>query len=427
MTFFRNILGGAILWFGQKMLFPVGALGYRVFSKVRRLFVWFLAQFHIQTSRLFSTKSIMHVVVVAIVFFVTTSNIYASTASTTQGQSVLASLLPSFEEELLIEETDSYDPSQFTESVTYLEGEAVSAPSVITYNEENIPITSTALGDGVRTDSSIITTPTEAVTVPTLAKREITQYVVADGDTIAGIASRFSVSVTTVLSANGLNARSVIRPGQKLTILPTDGVLYVVKSGDTVLSIAKKFQSNAQEIVDANGLTSSSAIKIGQRLVLPGGKLPVSAPITSTARIGSNISSVVSKPAPSAEAGTSTTKLLWPTAVRRITQYFKRTHNGVDIAGPTGTAIYASETGTIIFSGWNSGGYGNMVIIDHGQGLFTRYAHASKLLVKVGESVKRGDTIALMGSTGRSTGPHLHFEVLTGNTSNRVNPFDYTK
>lgn len=124
--------------------------------------------------------------------------------------------------------------------------------------------------------------------------------------------------------------------------------------------------------------------------------------------------------------------MIWPTAARRITQYFGHyrggsRHTGVDIAGPIGTAIYAADDGVVALSGWNSGGYGNMVLIDHGGGIYTRYGHASKLLVRAGDAVKRGDVIALIGSTGHSTGPHLHFEVMTGNPHNRKNPLEYVR
>jgi murein DD-endopeptidase MepM/ murein hydrolase activator NlpD len=199
----------------------------------------------------------------------------------------------------------------------------------------------------------------------------------------------------------------------------------VVKKGDTLLAIAKKFGSDTDKIVEANGLVNTASLSIGQRLILPGGKLPVVVPVAPT-NVATNIKNVL-KPAPSPDAKTSLTKLLWPSAARRISQYYKFKHTGVDIAGPVGTSIYAADDGTVSFAGWNNGGYGNMIVIDHGNGLYTRYAHSSKLLVKVGDVVKRGDTISLMGSTGRSTGPHLHFEVMTGTVSHRVNPFDYTK
>ena len=118
-------------------------------------------------------------------------------------------------------------------------------------------------------------------------------------------------------------------------------------------------------------------------------------------------------------------KLLWPTKQRIINQYYGWSHTGVDIEGDYVDPIYASEDGVVETAGWNSGGYGLQIVVSHANGMKTRYAHASKLFVKVGDEVKRGQTMAMVGTTGRSTGTHLHYEVYVG--SKRVNPLSYTK
>jgi murein DD-endopeptidase MepM/ murein hydrolase activator NlpD len=118
-------------------------------------------------------------------------------------------------------------------------------------------------------------------------------------------------------------------------------------------------------------------------------------------------------------------KLLWPTALRVINQYYGWRHTGVDIDGDYKDPIYASEDGVVETAGWNSGGYGLQIVINHQNGMKTRYAHASKLFVKVGQAVKRGEVIAMVGTTGRSTGTHLHYEVYVGGV--RKNPLAYTK
>ena len=147
---------------------------------------------------------------------------------------------------------------------------------------------------------------------------------------------------------------------------------------------------------------------IGEELIIPGGEKPqpVYVPPVRKSALGS-----IGAPPPSigAPAGSG---YLWPTTVRRITQYFGLRHTGVDIAGPVGTPLYAAKAGIVTKSqcGWN-GGYGCYVVVDHGSGVETLYGHASELLVTAGEDVSQGQTIALMGSTGRSTGPHVHFEV----------------
>lgn len=253
-------------------------------------------------------------------------------------------------------------------------------------------------------------------------------YTVQPGDVIGSIAQRHGISVNTILWANNLSARSYIRPGDTLVILPEDGVTHKVIKGETVGKIAGLYGAKAEDIVRANRLKKDGAdIVIGEELFIPGGErkaAPVIVPRPAQRRFASNPISQVSAPPPSiaAPAGSG---YIWPTSVRRITQYFGLRHTGVDIAGPTGSPLYAAKSGKVIKSqcGWN-GGYGCYIIVDHG-GVQTLYAHASKLYVSVGDEVTQGQTIALMGSTGRSTGPHIHFEVRSG--GRRLNPLQYVK
>ncbi len=119
------------------------------------------------------------------------------------------------------------------------------------------------------------------------------------------------------------------------------------------------------------------------------------------------------------------TRLLWPTSGHVVTQYYGWKHTGIDIDGDYSSPLYAAADGVVETAGWNSGGYGLQIIVDHPNGMKTRYAHSSKLFVKVGDSVKKGQVIAMMGTTGRSTGTHLHFEVYTNNK--RANPLSYIR
>ena len=256
-------------------------------------------------------------------------------------------------------------------------------------------------------------------------RTEIITYVVQNGETISNIARRFGVSVNTVLWENNLGAYSLIRPGDNLRILPFTGITHTVKSGDTVSAIARKYGVSEESITSANN--SSGSLKIGQKLLIPGG-VKIAAQVASTQnRNVSGLSVIKDLVTPSSsKASPSNSMLVWPTVGHRITQYFSWRHNGVDIGNKVGTPIYAADDGVVTVSagGWN-GGYGNAILINHGGNVKTRYGHASKLLVKVGETVERGQLIALMGSTGRSTGPHLHFEVLIKGT--RYNPLNYMK
>lgn len=237
-------------------------------------------------------------------------------------------------------------------------------------------------------------------------------YTVVDGDTIAGIASKYNISANTILSVNGLGATDTIKSGDHLTLLPVTGVLYTVKSGDTVLSIANSYNAKATDIVSANGLQDSSKIALGQKLIIPNGDAPVGqAPKivsqnTQTARDAGDEPT----PAPQKEETHAGSGFGWPTITRHISQYFKNGHTGIDIDNRSMPSVFAAQDGTVEFAGW-LGAYGNLIIVNHGGGLTTYYAHLSKFYVAKGAAVKKGDAIAKMGSTGHSTGPHVHFEV----------------
>ncbi|OGY36055.1 MAG: hypothetical protein A3E36_02405 [Candidatus Andersenbacteria bacterium RIFCSPHIGHO2_12_FULL_45_11b] len=237
-------------------------------------------------------------------------------------------------------------------------------------------------------------------------------YTVEDGDTIASIASRYNISTNTILSVNGLRSTDIIKSGDHLIILPVTGLLYAVRSGDTVLSIANTYNAKADEIVSANGLEDSSKIAMGQKLIIPNGDVPASqAPrivsrSTQTARDAGDEPT----PAPQKEQAHGGAGFVWPTTSHHISQYFKNGHTGIDVDNRSMPSVFTAQDGTVEFAGW-LGGYGNLIIVNHGGGLTTYYAHLSKFYVTKGAKVKKGDAVAKMGSTGQSTGPHVHFEV----------------
>lgn len=254
------------------------------------------------------------------------------------------------------------------------------------------------------------------------SRTAIVLYEVQPGDVISAIAERYSVSVASILWANNLSVRSYIRPGDTLKIPPISGVIHTVKKGDTVLKIARAYKANEADIIAFNKLQpDGSDLTIGEDLIIPGGErpTPVVTPSRSTA-----LANIAAPPASvDAPAGSG---YIWPAAVRRVTQYFGLRHTGVDIAGPSGTAVYAARAGVVNISrcGWN-GGYGCYIIIDHGGGVQTLYGHHSQLFVSPGQEVAQGQTIAAMGSTGRSTGPHVHFEVRVN--GRKQNPLRYIR
>jgi len=233
---------------------------------------------------------------------------------------------------------------------------------------------------------------------------EISVYTVRDGDTLSDIAIMFDVTANTILWANDLPSPKSITPGQTLIILPIAGVQHVVKSGDTIAGIAKKYDGNAAEIISFNQLETGAELAVGTTLVVPGGALH-NAP--------------VKKVGVSAKKTAGGSSLINPAPGTIKTQGIHG-YNAVDLAGSVGTAVRSAAGGEVIVartSGWN-GGYGNYIVIRHSNGVQTLYAHLSAVSVGVGTTVGQGETIGALGTSGRSTGPHLHFEVRGGK-----NPF----
>ena len=239
-------------------------------------------------------------------------------------------------------------------------------------------------------------------------------YTVHAGETVASIAKMLDVPEGTILSVNDLSRGAVLKEGQKLTILPTPDIKYVVKAGDTLASIAKRTGGDMNEIAVRNGLDDSTIV-VGQQIYIPNGEMPaiaVAKPKPSTSRKG------VSAPAHNVGARGSATQVgyyLAPLASYIETQGIHG-YNGVDLGAPSGTPVYAAAGGSVVVAragGWN-GGYGSYVVISHGNGSQTLYAHMSKVSAYDGETVSRGDVIGYVGKTGLATGPHLHFEIRNG-------------
>ncbi|MCD4704563.1 M23 family metallopeptidase [bacterium] len=283
--------------------------------------------------------------------------------------------------------------------------------------------------DPEKNTNQIITTDEGSVLVGTQLSEEslknqprnkVIDYLIEEGDTVSGIAQKFEISVATILWSNNLTYYSVIRPGKTLKIPPVTGILYTVKKGDTISSIAKKYSGDEDKILEQNKLTSAEQISIGQNLMIPDGIKPASKITTYKAT-----RSIFAPPRTTTRAPSSGTKLLWPTSAKKITQYYWWRHAGLDIAAKSGTPIYAAESGTVETAGWSNGGYGYYIIINHGNGIKTLYAHSNKLYVRKGEKVSRVQSIMSMGSTGWSTGPHLHFEVRANGY--KKNPLSYIR
>lgn len=253
--------------------------------------------------------------------------------------------------------------------------------------------------------NSLYDTRTEISQKP---RSEIIEYEVKSGDTLSGVAKRFNISVDTIKWANDLTT-DVLKPGQELKILPVSGVSHTVKSGDTLESVAKKYSAEQQPILDFpfNDVPDDFKLKVGQVLIIPEG-VPPAKPGTSPRKAPTYLAQGPSSPTFTAPGGGF---FIWPTK-GVITQYFAWYHPGIDVADRSAPGIAASDGGVVTVAGWpDNFGYGNRVVVDHGNGYQTLYAHMSNIYVTVGQKVSRGQIIGQMGTTGRSTGTHLHLEV----------------
>lgn len=235
---------------------------------------------------------------------------------------------------------------------------------------------------------------------------EISLYVVREGDSLSQIAQMFEVSINTIIWANELKSAKDIGPGDTLVILPVSGVKYTVKNGGTVQDVAELYDGDAEEIALFNGLSINQNLEPGTEVIIPGGEMAGSAVYQHS----TESSSV-------AAAGYYTNPVPGSVRTQGIHGY-----NAVDLGARSGTSIVAAASGTVIIAregGWN-GGYGNYIVIRHDNGTQTLYAHNSSNIVGVGQWVVQGQVVGYVGNTGRSTGPHLHFEV-----RGATNPFAY--
>ncbi|MBU1323215.1 M23 family metallopeptidase [Patescibacteria group bacterium] len=270
---------------------------------------------------------------------------------------------------------------------------------------------------GLGMDSLDITT-----SVSIKPRDNVVTYIVRPGDTISSIANKFDVSIDTIRWQNDLKSIDAIKPGDKIEVPPVTGMVHKVKRGETVYSIAKKYDVTAQQIINwpFNTYSNDESFELaaGQVLIVPDGVKPAEVlwdPKRYVAQSTPNAG------APPAGGG----QFVWP-AAGTISQRYVWYHRAIDIANKAAPAILAADSGRVTVAGWPDGvGYGNRVIIDHGNGFQTMYAHLSGISVEAGQTVNRGDVIGRMGSSGRSTGIHLHFEVRTGGSL--VNPLDYLK
>jgi LysM repeat protein len=274
--------------------------------------------------------------------------------------------------------------------------------------------------------------------LPSRPRFEVITYTVQPGDSIYGIAEKFNLKPATIMWGNINNLSGnpdLIQPGIELNILPVNGAYHEWVAGEGLNAISKYYGVTPDDIInwpgnhlsaDTIGDLSNPNIKPGTMIVIPGGTAEFIDYIPIIPRDNPAVAYIggTGSCGPISSGATGTGTFVWPTALHYLSGYHydpSINHFGIDAAGILGSAIYATDGGVIVYAGWNDLGYGNMIIIDHGTGWQSLYGHLSEIDVVCGQSVAQGDTIGLMGSTGNSTGPHLHFEV-RNSEGGRVDP-----
>jgi len=277
--------------------------------------------------------------------------------------------------------------------------------------------------------------------IPSRPRDELIMYTVEEGDTVFGIAEKFGLEPQTVLWSNYntlLDDPHSLKPGQELVILPVDGVYWEWLGGIPFGDWAAFYGVDPADIIEypANNIDPNTVgdyhnanIRTGTWLIIPGGErefVSWSAPLGVT-RENPASARVLGPGACEAVSGGAVGygTYVYPTNKHYLSgfDYSEKTnHRGIDLAGSEGEGVYAADAGVVVYSGWNNYGYGNMIMIDHGNGFQSLYAHLSALYRGCGQSVGQGEGIGAIGSSGRSSGPHLHFELMAGI---KVNPWDY--
>lgn len=279
----------------------------------------------------------------------------------------------------------------------------------------------TDLEEGTSRPAVLVATTLEESTKTEISikpRDSVVSYTVKSGDTVSSIAKKFAISEETILWQNDLKAKSVIKPGSKLEISPVTGMVHKVKRGETIYSIAKKYSVEAQNIVNwpFNSFTNDEtfALAVGQLLIIPDGIKPEEAPPKEYLALR--------RETISAGAVSGTGQFVWP-AAGTLSQYFRWYHKGIDIANRGAPSILAADTGTVVGVINQRYAYGNHILVDHGNGFSTLYAHLSSFYVSPGDRVQKGEAIARMGCSGRCSGTHLHFEIRKNGVAQ--NPLSY--
>ena len=289
------------------------------------------------------------------------------------------------------------------------------------YNPEELPVT-------------LVRLTNMDTTIPTRERADISTYEVQPGDSVMGIAKQFNLKPETILWANQellQDNPNMLSIGQNLKIPAADGVIYRWKKSDTIENIAHKYKADPQDILTwpSNHLDLlDPQIEAGTYVMIPGGSRELIQFVVQTiwrANSGAN-QSIESACDTSNGSAFGSGYFGWPADNHSLSgNDFWSGHLGIDIASATGAPIYAADSGVVVYAAPISGGYGNMVMIDHGNGFHSLYAHLNSIVSRCGSNVGKGQVIGYAGSTGNSTGSHLHFEIRYNGAF--ANPWDYLR
>lgn len=416
-------------WFGTQIFFVLGKMfapGWRFIGFIHYKIDYLLRKISGVTGfdgQLVKRDNLQ--IIIFVVLFVVAlpqTKLYAKKDVSLPGQKTVAYSLTPNDEDYTIEEVTANVATDFEPAANPVWKTGVLSQDQFTHNSFESIEMGTVVAGGTALSKPIILSGT----IVNGVREKTIDYVVEPGDSLGSIASRFQISINTILWENNLGINSYLHPGDKLHILPITGLNHTIKKGDSLKKIAALYSANVDEIAKFNKLKADgSDLVSGEKILIPNG---VRAAQKSTVVPPRNVARVATPP--SSKQSPTVSGYVWPTAARVVTQYFTWKHHGIDIAGGSfSTPNYASKAGVVEKSqcGWNSG-YGCVVIIDHGGGIKTLYGHNSRLLVSVGDYVDAGQTIGLMGNTGNVrgvTGIHLHFEVWINGV--RTNPFRFVK
>jgi len=370
----------------------------------------------------FYNRYLIHVLLIVIALTVASTNILQANEVKREDVAKKSNLYKLVSpEELSFTEDEIVEKANFKDKKkkNYIDTSGVAVTNIPALTEKETTTEIAMLGD-----ASALTSTAVLEGGYSKKRAETLAYEVQSGDTISTIAAQFGLKVSTLYWANHMSSSTTLKPGYTMTIPTGDGTLHKVADGDTLDKIIAKYKGDKEETILLNDIGNDELLVVGTEILVAGGTPPPPPPPpakTPSSSIGSSSWGAFWQPTNNSNVTGGT--LNWPSACRSISQNPRWGHIAIDINCSSGTGIYAAESGTVTVIPNRGNGYGNYIIINHGNGMTTLYGHLSGFAVSNGQWVSRGQQIGYEGSTGWSSGPHLHFEVMVNGA--KQNPWSY--